>query len=344
MSNKTTPTSELLVSVIISNYNYERYLYSAIKSALEQTYRRIEIIIVDDGSTDNSCSVINKFEGKISPIFQDHKGQCSALNAGFSASRGDIIVFLDSDDVLHAHAIEHLARPFVDNSAITKCQAYMNAVDAEGYSLGKRIPTRLSPSGSYKNEVLKQGPQAIWNAWTSGNAWARWFLEKVMPLPEVTDNSIFPDGILNPLAAIYGPIITLEEPVADYRIHGQNRGPIGKEFSVPSLSLNLLRKRKNYEFVAKHAGNLGLKPDLDYWFRGRSYWKDTLQVYAINLMEPTQKRPRFLEVVLAPFVSRDIGVLKATSLAAILTVIWFSPRTQSLEMIRRLLRIRRSKK
>ena len=269
MSSKITPISDLLISVIISNYNYGRYLDSAIQSVLEQTYKKIEIIVVDDGSTDDSRYVINKFEGKISPIFQDHKGQCSALNAGFSSSRGDIIIFLDSDDSLLANAIERLVRPFIGNKAITKCQAYMNAVDAEGHSLGKRIPHHLSPSGSYKNEVLNHGPSAIDTAWTSGNAWARWFLEQVMPLPEDKDNSVFPDGVLNPLAALYGPIVTLEKPVADYRIHGYNHGSIGKEFNVPSLSINLFRQRNNYDFVAKRAENLGLKPPLEDWFKGR---------------------------------------------------------------------------
>jgi len=344
MSSKITPNADLLISVIISNYNYGRYLDCAIQSVLEQTYKNIEIIVVDDGSADDSRYVINKFEGKILPIYQDHKGQCAALNAGFSSSRGDIIIFLDADDYLLADAIERLSRPFIGNKAITKCQAYMNAVDVEGHSLGKRIPAHLSASGSYKYEVLKHGPQAIQDAWTSGNAWARWFLEQVMPLPEDTDNSVFPDGVLNPLAALYGPVVTLEKPVADYRIHGYNNGPIGKEFSVPSLNINLLRRRKNYEFVVKRAERLGLKPLLEDWFKGRSYWKDKLQVYAISLMDTSQKKPRFREVVLAPFETRDLGKLKATSLAVMLTVIWFSPRKQSLEMIRRLLRIPKSQR
>ena len=344
MSSKITNSSDLLISVIISNFNYGRYLDSAIQSVLEQTYKKIEIIVVDDGSSDESHSVINKFEGKILPIFQDHNGQCSALNAGFSSSHGDVIIFLDSDDSLYPNAIENLARPFIDNKNIIKSQAYMNAVDADGHSLGNRIPKYLSPSGNHKNEVLKHGPTAIQYAWTSGNAWARLFLKQVMPLPEDSDNRFFPDGILNPLAALYGPVVTLEKPVADYRIHGFNHGSIGKEFTVSSLRINLDRMRNNYEFIAKHVESLGFKPPLKDWFIGKSYWKDKLTVFAISLMDASQKKLRFREVVLAPFITRGLGKLKAIILALMLVVIWFSPRKQSLEMIRRLLRIPKSQK
>ncbi|MFW2439117.1 MAG: glycosyltransferase family 2 protein [Arenicellales bacterium] len=333
-----------LVSVIISNYNYGRYLGDAIKSVLGQTYSKIEVIVVDDGSTDESHEVISSFEGQITALYRDHQGQCAALNAGFPVSCGDVVVFLDSDDCLVADAIDRHVMPFKDNSEITKCQGYMNAVDAKGRPLGKKVPLQLSPSGDYKDVTLKQGPSICNHAWSSGNAWARWFIEQVFPLPEDVENSVFPDGCLNPLAALYGPIVTLEKPVADYRIHGHNKGPIGSEFSVPSLSKNLFRKRNNYEFVAKRAESLGLKPPLEDWFKGRSYWKDNLMVYAISLMDASQKKPRFHEVVLAPFVTGGVGILKASSLALMLTIIWLSPRKQSLEMIRRLLRIPESQK
>ena len=337
MTSQSTASSDLLISVIISNYNYGRYLDGAIQSVLEQTYKNIEIIVVDDGSTDDSHDVIKKFEGKISPIYQNHKGQCSALNAGFYLSRGDIIIFLDSDDSLLANAVERFVPTFIGNKGITKCQGYMNAIDAQGRSLGKRVPSQLTQSGIYKNEVFNYGPMAINNAWTSGNAWSRLFLEQVMPMPEDSENSVFPDGALNPLAALFGPIVTLEEPVADYRIHGLNHGPIGNEFNVSSLSKILIRRRNNYEFIAKRAEILGLYPSLEDWFKGRIYWKNNLMVYAISLMDVSQKKSRFYDVVLAPFQSKGVGPLKAISLTGMLFVIWFSPRKQSLKMIRRLL-------
>jgi glycosyltransferase involved in cell wall biosynthesis len=241
------------VSVVISNYNYGRYLGDTIRSVLDQTHRNIEIIVVDDGSSDESHDVISRFGDRVSPLCRNHKGQCAALNAGFSVSRGDVVIFLDSDDCLLSDAVERFVRPFKENMAITKSQGYMIAVDAKGSSLGKMIPPRLSPSGEYKEVILKQGPWACSHAWTSGNAWARWFLEQVFPLPEDIENRVFPDGCLNPLAALYGPIVTLDKPVAYYRIHGSNKGPIGTEFSVSSLSKRLTTVQYSYEFIAQRA-------------------------------------------------------------------------------------------
>ncbi|MEA3292184.1 MAG: glycosyltransferase family 2 protein [Pseudomonadota bacterium] len=334
-----TPLSDPLVSVIISNYNYGRYLGEAIRSVLGQTYRKTEIIVVDDGSTDESHDVISGFKNQIRPLYRDHQGQCAALNAGFAASRGEVLVFFDADDYFIDDAIERLTKPFRGNKAISKSQGYMIAVDAKGNPLERKIPPLLSPSGNYKNVILKQGPWACAQAWTSGNAWARWFIKQAFPLPENVENKAFPDGCLNPLAALYGPIVTLTKPVAYYRIHGSNNGPVGTEFSIPSLSMRLTRMRYSHEFVAKRAASLGLDPPLDRWLKWRGSWRDNLMAYAISLMDPSRSAPRFHEVVLAPFASGRTGVLKAAALAVVLTVVWFSPRELALRMIQRLLRI-----
>src|SRR5450631_2550416 len=86
-----------LVSVLINNYNYREYLAQAIDSALSQDYDPIEIIVVDDGSTDDSRSIIARYGTKIRTVFQNNSGQASAFNAGINAAQGDILCFLDSD-------------------------------------------------------------------------------------------------------------------------------------------------------------------------------------------------------------------------------------------------------
>src|SRR5262245_61685550 len=91
---------EPLVSIIINNYNYGRFLEEAINSALDQTYRKTEVIVVDDGSTDNSRQVIADHNDQIITVLKDNGGQASAFNAGFIRSHGEIIIFLDSDDIL----------------------------------------------------------------------------------------------------------------------------------------------------------------------------------------------------------------------------------------------------
>jgi len=93
------PQLSKLVSIIIGNYNYQDYVSAAIESALSQTYTSCEIIVVDDGSTDSSRDAIRSFGDKVKTIFKQNGGQASAFNAGYAASTGDIVCFLDSDDL-----------------------------------------------------------------------------------------------------------------------------------------------------------------------------------------------------------------------------------------------------
>src|SRR4051812_7574018 len=89
---------EPLVSIIINNYNYRRFLREAIDSALQQNYQRIEVVVVDDGSTDGSREVIRGYGDRIIAVLKANGGQGSAINAGFAAAHGDIICLEDSDD------------------------------------------------------------------------------------------------------------------------------------------------------------------------------------------------------------------------------------------------------
>ena len=87
-----------LVSVIIPTYNRAWALAEAIDSVLVQDYNNFELIIVDDGSTDNTPNLLNEFAGKLKLIRQENAGVSAARNRGIAAARGDFIAFLDSDD------------------------------------------------------------------------------------------------------------------------------------------------------------------------------------------------------------------------------------------------------
>src|SRR5258708_23497185 len=101
-----------LVSILINNYNYGRFLTNAIDSALAQTYQRIEVVIVDDGSTDNSREIISSYGDRIIPVLKENGGQASAFNAGVEASRGEILSFLDADDSFFPEKISHVVALF----------------------------------------------------------------------------------------------------------------------------------------------------------------------------------------------------------------------------------------
>ena len=96
-----------LVSVIISAYNADKLISETLESLLNQTYGEIEIIVVNDGSTDNTLEVANKYIKKgVKVITQENKGQDAALNNGYRHSTGDYIKFMDSDDLLNSEMIE----------------------------------------------------------------------------------------------------------------------------------------------------------------------------------------------------------------------------------------------
>ena len=91
--------AEPLASVIIPNYNHAQYIGDAIRSVLAQTYHNYEIIVVDDGSTDNSREEVAQFGGKVKYIYQSNAGLSAARNTGIQASKGSLIGVLDADDM-----------------------------------------------------------------------------------------------------------------------------------------------------------------------------------------------------------------------------------------------------
>ena len=86
------------LSVLINNFNYARYLDAAIESALGQDFPDFEVVVVDDGSTDNSRELIARYGARIVPVLKANGGQASSFNAGFAASTGDVVFLLDADD------------------------------------------------------------------------------------------------------------------------------------------------------------------------------------------------------------------------------------------------------
>ncbi len=88
-----------LVSVIIPTYNRAALVVQAVQSALNQTYTNMEIIVVNDGSTDNTPEILKEYEGKIKYVYQERSERSKARNEGFRHSTGSYIAFLDSDDL-----------------------------------------------------------------------------------------------------------------------------------------------------------------------------------------------------------------------------------------------------
>jgi glycosyltransferase involved in cell wall biosynthesis len=100
------PTDYPLVSVVIPTYNYGRYVAQAVDSALTQTYPAVEVIVVDDGSTDDTRQRLAGYEGRIRYIHQQNQGLSAARNTGIRAATGEFVAFLDSDDAFHPRKLE----------------------------------------------------------------------------------------------------------------------------------------------------------------------------------------------------------------------------------------------
>src|SRR5262245_3573828 len=106
-----------LASIIVNNYNYGRFLRGAFDSTLAQAYPNKEVIVVDDGSTDESREIIASYGNQIIPVLKENGGQASAFNAGFAVSRGESVLFLDSDDLLLPSTLEK-AVPLLDDADV----------------------------------------------------------------------------------------------------------------------------------------------------------------------------------------------------------------------------------
>jgi glycosyltransferase involved in cell wall biosynthesis len=98
-------SSNALVSVVIPVFNGERFLAAAIRSVLDQTYRPLEVIVVDDGSSDRSAAVARSFAG-VRVIEQQHAGPGAARNRGVAAAAGELLAFLDADDLMPADKLQ----------------------------------------------------------------------------------------------------------------------------------------------------------------------------------------------------------------------------------------------
>ena len=122
---------KLTVSVVIPNYNYGRFLAEAIESVLQQDYACKEIIVVDDGSTDNSLELLTGYEGKVQVIRQINSGVGAARNTGVKYSTGDIIAFLDADDYWAPDKIKQQVESFEGDGEVGLVSCGMREFDSE---------------------------------------------------------------------------------------------------------------------------------------------------------------------------------------------------------------------
>ena len=124
-----------LVSVVIPVYNSEKFLEECLDSILAQTYQNIEVIVVDDGSTDASPDILERYSDKINIISQKNQGLASALNLGISEMKGNWLKWFSPDDVMYPNAIEILIDETKNHSDNTIFYSNWNIIDDAGNTL-----------------------------------------------------------------------------------------------------------------------------------------------------------------------------------------------------------------
>jgi glycosyltransferase involved in cell wall biosynthesis len=206
-------------SIVIINHNYAEFLASAIQSGLNQSGIKPEIIVVDDGSTDSSAAVIHSFGTDIIPIFKPAGGHVSAVNAGFDASHGDIVIFLDADDILYPICLQSIAQSWQDGDA--KLQFRLDTIDRNGADQDMVFPH--FPSDLTQEAIQTQAHKFGAYPWTvsSGNGFARSLLIALLPIDK---NEIYqsPDGFLSKMAPLFGNVRSIQDVLGAYRVHGKN--------------------------------------------------------------------------------------------------------------------------
>ena len=206
-----------LVSILISNYNYARYIGDSIQSALDQTYSNIELIICDDGSTDDSVRVIEEYERKdarLRLIRQANGGQASGFNAAYYASRGEIIALLDSDDLFLPDKVERVVANFQKNSDAGFGLHRVIRISADHRRQGVWPMSAPLPSGWYGARMMNDGGVLPYMPPTSGLSLRREVAERIFPLSLEQPLVKCPDQLITRLAPLLTRVTQVEEALA----------------------------------------------------------------------------------------------------------------------------------
>lgn len=207
-----------IISVVVTAYNYGRFIGESIESVLSQSYppEQREIVVVDDGSTDDTPERVKKYGTKIKYLRQENRGQGAALNLGFAAARGEIIVLLDADDYFLPGKLARVAEAFERDPALGMFYHPFEEFDME---TGARRISKFPPliSGSPFEDLEK----FVWYAGPGTCvSFRRKFLDQLLPIPE--EIRMLADGYLGGLIIFVSSILAVPECLSGYRIHGQN--------------------------------------------------------------------------------------------------------------------------
>ena len=212
-----------LMSVVITNYNYATYVGRAIESVQRQTYDRIEIIVVDDGSKDDSLAVIRgyaKHDARIRVVTKANGAMASSWNAAWPQVTGDVVCPLDADDAFHPDKLAAVAAAFAADAQAGLLIHAMTVVDSADVP-GQRLPflTRFE-RGWLADKVLQRGGRWRYMP-TSALCFRREMGAYLFPVCERTFR-MHADALVVTLLPFLTRVAALDESLSLYRVHGSN--------------------------------------------------------------------------------------------------------------------------
>lgn len=231
------------VSVLINNFNNARFLVQCVESALRQTVPPSEIIIYDDGSTDDSLEILQQFGSRIQLIRGERgrgtpmENQAVAIQRAFAASSGEYIFLLDADDAYYADKLESYLPAFTRNQRVIMVQAPMWKIDDAGTILSVEYDPRRHAK-NYLQYIYATNDINIYYP-TSALAFRRSYLESRFPLDFSDGLPLWPDGRLALVAAHFGEIVTLDEPHTLWRRHPRSHTVVTKTSVYQQAKLNM---------------------------------------------------------------------------------------------------------
>jgi len=215
-----------LVTALINTYNYGRFLPFAINSVLTQTYPNIEVIVVDDGSTDHTNEVLAHYKDRINTIRTENGGQAHAFNVGIPRAKGQLIMLLDADDVWLPTKVERMVELASKRPTAGMIYHRFQNIDTNGKIVSSAQPLTLA-DGDYR-ESYKRSGGSWWSPITSVLAFRPQYVRKALPIPtyphrEGADTVLTDYCITTCEVASHPDVLTLR------RLHGSNLYAAGRD-------------------------------------------------------------------------------------------------------------------
>ena len=211
-----------LVSVIIPTWNRQSFIRAALDSIFAQTYpeERLQIIIVDDGSTDATREILKGYRKRIHCICQENKGIAGARNAGMSRAEGDIITFLDSDDIYNAGRLDRVADAFGKNPEAGMVFHPVELVDKDGRRLYRNFNDAFGYDGASGGWIAEEIFSGRIFCGGSSFAFRRSVIDRIYPVPE--DIRIGVDYYMTAIASCFASASYIPDILGKYRSHTGN--------------------------------------------------------------------------------------------------------------------------